>query len=106
MSAWCSELPSAELLTLLAEQRVPAGPIYHAGDMLTDPHFNARGLFEQVEINGEPLKIPAMIPRLSETPGNTSWPGSEVGSHNAEVLGGLLGLDEAALQQLKAEGVI
>ncbi len=106
LSAWCSELPSAELLTLLAEQRVPAGPIYHAGDMLTDPHFNARGLFEQVEINGEPLKIPAMIPRLSETPGNTSWPGSEVGSHNAEVLGGLLGLDEAALQQLKAEGVI
>lgn len=106
LSAWCRELPSAELLALLAEQRVPAGPIYHAGDMLADPHFNARGLFEQVEINGEPLKIPAMIPRLSETPGNTNWPGSEVGSHNAEVLGELLGLDEAALQQLKAEGVI
>ncbi len=106
LSAWCRELSSAELLVLLTEQRVPAGPIYHAGDMLADPHFNARGLFEQVEINGEPLKIPAMIPRLSETPGSTRWPGSGVGSHNAEVLGELLGLDETALQQLKAEGVI
>ncbi len=106
LAAWCGSLPSAEVLRLLDESRVPAGPIYNAEDMLADPHFNDRGLFEQVEINGEPLKIPGMIPKLSDTPGTTQWPGPEVGSHNAEVLGDVLGLDQAAQQQLKDNGVI
>jgi crotonobetainyl-CoA:carnitine CoA-transferase CaiB-like acyl-CoA transferase len=106
LSAWCDSLPSADILQSLDQSRVPAGPIYNAEDMLADPHFNERGLFEQVEINGEPLKIPAMIPRLSDTPGDTQWPGPEVGSHNAEVFEDLLGLNKAALEQLRDDGVI
>ncbi len=106
LSAWCRSSPSTDILQLLEGSRVPAGPIYNAADMLADPHFNERGLFEQVEINGEPLKIPAMIPKLSDTPGNTQWPGPEVGSHNEEVLRNLLGLDKAAQQQLRDDGVI
>lgn len=106
ISSWCQNHTSAEVLQTLEESRVPAGPIYNAEDMLADPHFNERGLFEQVEINGEQLKIPGMIPKLSDTPGETQWPGPEVGSHNAEVLGEMLGLDEASQQQLKEEGII
>lgn len=106
LSAWCGSLPSIDILQSLDQSRVPAGPIYNAEDMLADPHFNERGLFEQVEINGEPLKIPGMIPKLSDTPGETHWPGPEVGSHNAEVLGDLLGLDKEAQQQLRNDGVI
>ncbi|MFT7299685.1 MAG: crotonobetainyl-CoA:carnitine CoA-transferase CaiB-like acyl-CoA transferase [Porticoccus sp.] len=106
LSAWCRSAPSTDILQLLEGSRVPAGPIYNAADMLADRHFNERGLFEQVEINGEPLKIPAMIPKLSDTPGNTQWPGPEVGSHNVEVLGNLLGLDEASQQKLRDEGII
>ena len=55
-------------------------------DMVEDPHYQARGMFEEVEVGGRPLKIPAMSPRLSGTPGGTEWPGPSVGSHNAEVL--------------------
>ena len=44
---------------------VPAGPIYNAADMLADPHYNAREMFHQVEIDGKPLKIPAMTPKLT-----------------------------------------
>ena len=106
LSAWCGSLPSADILQSLDKSQVPSGPIYNAEDMLADPHFNERGLFEQVEINGEPLKIPGMIPKLSDTPGSTQWPGPEVGSHNAEVLGDLLGLDQEAQQQLRNDGVI
>jgi len=106
ISLWCQGHASEEILQALEESRVPAGPIYNAEDMLADPHFNERRLFEQVEINGKPLKIPAMIPRLSDTPGNTNWPGLEVGSHNAEILGEVLGLDEASRQQLKEDGII
>ena len=106
LAHWCGSLPSAEILEMLDNARVPAGPIYNVADMLADPHFNDRGLFEQVEINGEPLKIPGMTPKLSDTPGTTQWPGPEVGSHNAEVLGDLLGLDQEAQQRLKDDGVI
>ncbi len=106
ISSWCQNHTSAEVLQTLEESRVPAGPIYNAEDMLADPHFNERGLFEQVEINGEQLKIPGMIPKLSDTPGETQWPGPEVGSHNEEILGEVLGLDEVSQQQLKEEGII
>lgn len=106
LAAWCGSLSSAEVLSRLDEGRVPAGPIYNVSDMLEDPHFNARGLYEQVQINGEPLKIPAMLPRLCDTPGETRWPGPDVASHNDEVLGELLGLDEEQRQALRREGVI
>jgi crotonobetainyl-CoA:carnitine CoA-transferase CaiB-like acyl-CoA transferase len=106
ISSWCQNHSSIEILKTLEQSRVPAGPIYNAEDMLADPHFNDRGLFEQVEINGEPLKIPGMIPKLSDTPGDTQWPGPEVGSHNDEVLGELLGLDQEAQQQLRDDGVV
>jgi len=73
--------------------------------MMSDPHYIARGMFETVEIDGEPLKIPAILPKLSETPGRTDWPGVKIGAHNAEILGDLLGLSEEDLTGLSAEGI-
>jgi crotonobetainyl-CoA:carnitine CoA-transferase CaiB-like acyl-CoA transferase len=106
LAKWCAAEDSATLLQKLEAARVPSGPIYNVRDMLADPHFNARGLFETVEINGEPLKIPALLPRLSRTPGSTRWPGAELGSANAEILEGLLGLDEEKMAELRAAAVI
>lgn len=103
---WCLSMESNALLAILEDARVPAGPIYNVEDMLADPHFNERGLFEQVEIDGKPLKIPAMMPRLEKTPGRTDWPGGELGSHNDEVLKGLLNLDEDEVDALRLDGVI
>lgn len=106
LKQWCAGLSAENVLNVLAEYRVPAGPIYNARDMMEDPHFNARELFESVEIDGKPLKIPAILPKLTETPGKTDWPGDKVGSHNDQVLGELLGMNDDELKQLKAEGVI
>lgn len=105
LKAWCANHTSADALTVLESHQVPCGPVYNAEDMMNDQHFNERGLFEQVEINGEPLKIPAILPKLDNTPGGTEWPGPELGSHTDEVLAGL-GLDEKAIADLKASGVI
>ncbi len=85
---------------------MPSGPIYNVADMFADPHFNARGLFEEVDVNGRPLKIPAMVPKLSETPGRTDWAGPEVGAFNTEVYGELLGLDETEIDELAKQGVL
>ena len=106
LDSWCRSLPSDQVLTLLEEARVPAGPIYSVSDMFNDPHFQARGLFQQVEINGKPLKVPAITPRLTDTPGETRWPGGEVGSHNEAVLREELGLSDEEFAALKADGGI
>jgi crotonobetainyl-CoA:carnitine CoA-transferase CaiB-like acyl-CoA transferase len=106
ISAWTAALEAQDVLQRLEAAAVPAGPIYSVADMLRDPHFQARGLFEDVEVDGKPLKLPAMVPRLSATPGGTDWPGPAVGAHNQEILGGLLGLSAAELDALRGEGVI
>ncbi len=106
LSEWTATLTVEDVLDRLETARVPAGPIYSVADMMVDPHFQARGLFESVEINGQPLKIPAMSPRLTETPGRTDWPGAEVGAHNNEVLGDLLGLASEDIERLRDSGII
>ena len=103
---WTGSVDSKTALHMLEDARVPAGPINSVADMMIDPHFIARGLFEEVDVNGKPLKIPAMVPKMSETPGRTDWAGSEVGAFNAEVYGELLGLSETELEDLKTRGVL
>ena len=106
LSHWCLQIDSSQLLKILDQNKVPAGPIYNVEDMVNDAHFSARGLFENVEVNGKPLKIPAIMPRLDTTPGRTRWPGPKLGSHNQEVLGSLLGLSGDELKGLSQDGVI
>jgi crotonobetainyl-CoA:carnitine CoA-transferase CaiB-like acyl-CoA transferase len=106
LALWCSSHSSAHIINTLEEARVPVGPIYSVADMMEDPHYQARGMFESVEINGKPLKIPALVPRLRGTPGRTDFPGQPVGSHNEEILRGVLELDDAQIAQLREEGVI
>ncbi|MEM7565406.1 MAG: CaiB/BaiF CoA-transferase family protein [Pseudomonadota bacterium] len=106
LSDWCQQHESTTLLDILTEARVPSGPIYNVEDMMADPHFNERKLFETVEINGDPLKIPAIMPKLSRTSGTTRWPGAELGSSNDEILGELLEVDAASMDELREQGVI
>lgn len=106
LAQWCMAHELPEILAVMEQQRVPAGPIYSVEDMFNDPHFQARGMFERVEIDGKPLDIPAMLPKLSQTPGRTQWPGGRVGSHNQEVLEQLLGLSPQEVATLAASGVV
>jgi crotonobetainyl-CoA:carnitine CoA-transferase CaiB-like acyl-CoA transferase len=106
LSSWCAKLPSEEVLRLLDDAKVPAGPIYSVRDMFADPHFRARNLFETVEINGEPLEIPTLLPKLEGTPGQTRWPGPDIGAHNREVLCELLGVSDEDYNALTRDGII
>lgn len=103
---WTRTMDSSEVLTVLEEAGVPAGLIYSVVDMVNDPHFQARGLFEEVDAGGRPLKLPAIIPKLSKTPGRTEWAGPTVGEHTREVLGEVLGLSDDEIDQLSGKGVI
>src|SRR5699024_715689 len=106
LKEWCAKHSRDEVLAILEQAEVPAGPIYSVADMFADTHFHSRGLFEQVEINGKPLDIPAIIPKLSNTPGRTQWPGPELHAHNEDVLLPLLGEDRKQYEALVAAGII
>jgi crotonobetainyl-CoA:carnitine CoA-transferase CaiB-like acyl-CoA transferase len=106
ISAWTVARDSAAVLETLRKAEVPNGPIYDVADMVADPHFNARGMFETVQVGGKPLKIPAIAPLLGATPGRTDAPGPTLGAHTDEVLEALLGLKAAARAELRAAGVI
>ena len=106
IAQWTRSLDAERVLDILDGAGVPAGPIYSVADMLRDPQYNARGLFETVDVAGEPLRIPALTPKLDRTPGETLWPGPEVGAHNREIYVDRLGLDEAALRSLEDDGIV
>jgi len=106
IAAWCGQQDSAMVLAALEGARVPSGPIYSVADMMEDPHYQARGLFEEVEVNEGKLKIPALSPRLSETPGSNQWAGPEVGAYNQQVYRDWLGLSQTEIAELRQQGVI
>ncbi len=106
LAAWTATLTMDEVLEVLREAQVPSGPIYSVREMMVDPQYQARGLFEEVEIrDGESLKIPAILPKLGRTPGRTEWPGQPVATHNQEVFASL-GLSDEEIRALADEGVI
>ena len=105
LANWCAAHTLADAMAILDKHRVPSGPVYNVADMMEDAHFKYRELFEAVEINGESLKIPALLPKLDGTPGGTEWPGPAVGSHTDEVLQSL-GLDADHIAELKSSGIV
>jgi formyl-CoA transferase len=107
IARWTRGQKSEELLELLHEAGVPAGRIYKAADMLADEHFAAREAIVRVAhaAFGD-LPMQNVFPRLSDTPGHIRWSGPELGEHNGEVYGQLLGLGGDELAGLQREGVI
>jgi crotonobetainyl-CoA:carnitine CoA-transferase CaiB-like acyl-CoA transferase len=107
LAEWTSSHTYDELFEALEKADVPTGPIHNAADIVNDPHYQARGMFEDADIgNGETVKLPTFVPKLSETPGGTNWIGPALGAHNSEIYGGLLGMSAEEIAQLAANGVI
>ncbi len=106
LASWCSSLDSKTVIATLEDARVPVGPIYNVEDMFNDPHFQARGLFEEVPMGEDTVHIPAITPKLSETPGATRWPGPKLGEHSDTVMREVLGMDDQAIAALRQRGVL
>lgn len=86
---------------------VPTGPVYSIADIAKDPQYIARGIFETVEIEpGDTVKIPAVVPKLSASPGGTEWIGPRLGEHNEEVFCGLLKISPTEYKELVDSGII
>lgn len=106
IQAWCATQTISSAMEILQAADVPVGKIYSVRDMMSDPQFLARKMFEQHAFaDGTPIKLPAITPKLSETPGETKWLGPALGEHTDDVLK-TLGYDEAGIAELRRDGVV
>jgi len=106
IAAWTSRFSLDEVLSAMEKAEVPAGRIYSAADIAADPHFAARGMIERVIAgDGEPLKVPGIVPKLSATPGAIRTPAPKLGEHTDEVLAAL-GYSATEIDALRKSQVI
>lgn len=104
---WLADKTREEAVKLLTDAGIPAGPVNTVTEAICDPQINAREMIVDVE-HPRIGKIPlaGVVPRLSETPGKINHPVPDVGQHNFEIYGELLGYSTEQLTQLEEEKVI
>lgn len=107
VALWTATMDRDALLEQLQQGEVPSGPIHSIADIFTDPQFAARENIVRVgDHRSEPISIPATMPLLSKTPGGVDHLGPALGEHNQEIYQDLLGLDAAAIENLREHAII
>jgi formyl-CoA transferase len=103
---WVAAHDLERVLQVLEGADVPCSKIYDIADIARDPQYAVREMIRQFTLaDGKTLKLPGIVPKLSETPGSTKWIGPALGEHTAEVLAAL-GYGEEQQRELKQRGVI
>jgi formyl-CoA transferase len=106
IAAWTSRHPADEVLRVMGAAQVPSGKIYTVADIVRDPQYLARGMLQTIELpDGTPLKVPGIVPRLSETPGSTGELSPALGAHTDRILRGL-GITDEQIAAMRDRGVI
>jgi formyl-CoA transferase len=105
---WARERTAAEIDAAMNDAGVICGPIYTVADIFEDPQYQARDmLLTHSDPEFGEYVGPGIVPKFSGTPCEVRWSATwEEGSHNRDVYGGLLGLSDAELDELKEEGVL
>ena len=106
IEAWTEKRTKHAALEILAGAGIPCGAVLDSNEVLADKHLRQRGFIVELE---HPRRgtypMPTNPVRLSDSPTDVVR-APLLGEHNAEIYGKLLGLDEAALEGLRRDGVI
>ena len=104
---YIKELDRDNFLARCVEFEVPAAPVNSIADIFVDPHFKARGTLKEVkDWTGNPVTMPDVVPRLSETPGHVDATGPELGEGTQDILTRLCEISDDELDRLRQEGVV
>jgi benzylsuccinate CoA-transferase BbsF subunit len=107
LSAWTREQEHYQAMHLLQSQGVPAGPVLTAGEVIADPHLEARAFWDTVDHPEAGTYRQVSTPwKLSKHPRQATSPAPGLGEHNQYVLAELLGLSTQAIEALEAQGII
>jgi len=106
IGAWTAQRSVDDVLAALDAASVPAGRIYTVADIAADPHYRARGMLAEVEMeDGTRLAVPGVVPRLSETPGGHRRNAPRLGQDTDDVLREV-GLTAGQIEALKRRGIV
>jgi formyl-CoA transferase len=106
IGAWAAQLPVQVVLEALEQASVPAGKIYSVADIATDPHYQARGMLQQVQMDdGSHLMVPGIVPKLSRTPGSHRRNAPQLGQDGNAILLEM-GLTQQQIDTLRQKGIV
>ncbi len=105
---WCGSLTRDEVLARCHATDTPAAPLNDIADIFGDRQFHARRTLVAVDEpeTAETVIVPAVVPRLSETPGTIRSLGPRLGAHTDAVLQELLGCTPDEVAELRRKRVI
>ncbi|GEO27326.1 CoA transferase [Alicyclobacillus acidoterrestris] len=104
---WFGSIEYEDVKRIADREGVPVSLVYSIEDIFSDPHYAARdNIIEMSHPTFGTIKMPGIVPKFSETPGEIKWIGPKLGEHNQEVYTGLLGLNAVQIEELKTKGVI
>ena len=103
---WTAKHSVDEVLNALDGVSVPAGRIYTVADIAADPHYAAREMLQNIQLDdGSQLTIPGVVPKLSVTPGQHRSNAPALGQDTDAILKEI-GLSAAQIEKLKASGIV
>lgn len=106
IGAWTAQRSLDKTLAALTGAGIPAGRIYDIADIAADPHYRARDMILDAELDdGTPVQLPGILPKLSATPGSVRRPAPRLGQHTDEVLAGI-GIDSSTRAAWRQRGII
>jgi CoA:oxalate CoA-transferase len=103
---WTATRTRNEISALCDQYHVPAAPLRDLMEVLADPHLHARGFLTDHVTDAVPVALPNSPMRYEGSALRPLTSAPSLGQHTDEVLTELCGLDEAALADLRREGVI
>lgn len=107
LEEWLSEMTQEEAVQKIQAAGVPSGPVQTVADLFTCPQVQARRMFVDVphpKLDGVQIaRTPMRLSGMSEV---SAGPAPELGEHNEDILGGVLGISPEEIAALKDEGVI
>ena len=106
---WMLSHSKREIRQAFEDAGVYGGPVNTIAELLTDPHFTERAFFQTVD---HPTTGPQTYPGRTYRSSAHEWPPPPrqraplLGEHTDEILGETLGLDAAAIAELRSAGAV
>ncbi len=105
VSSWTRQRTKHEAMAQLSGVGVPAGAVLDSMELTNEPSFRARGILQTMTHGDRKMTMPTWPVRFDGVPTEVK-PAPLLGEHTAEVLADWLGLDAAAVADLRRDGVV
>ncbi len=105
ISSWTRQRTKHEAMAQLSAVGVPAGAVLDTQELVDEPSFYERGILQTMTHGERKMAMPTWPVRFDGVPAEVKS-APLLGEHTAEVLRDWLGLDDAAVTELRSDGIV